>query len=160
MIAIYPIRIVFGTGDILISHLFSKPKKYHGLGFAQIEPGEVGRQEKKWKDHTPPRQAEIYFSNIESLNVLIEQLENVRENFKEKDDEELCRNIRSLVTRIYYELKTYEIDINKIIKIFVNHRGLLDELKKKAYNTIDGEAECVFACKDMYIEEQKENKND
>ncbi len=85
MIAVYPTRVFFGTGDVLISHIFVKDKDYYGLGFAQIEPGEIGRQDEKHRDPYIPRQAEILFSNIESLNILIEQLEGVRENFKEKE---------------------------------------------------------------------------
>jgi len=87
MIILGPSSVFFGTGDILISHLFTKDKKYHGLGFAQTEPGKVGRQGKKWKEHAPSRQVKLLFSNVESLNVLIKRLESIRENFKEKEHE-------------------------------------------------------------------------
>lgn len=87
MILTGPLRVFFDAGDILINHIFVKDKDYYGLGFAQVEPGEIGRQEKKWEECTPPRQVEFLFSNIESLNVLIEGLKIVKENFKEKENE-------------------------------------------------------------------------
>lgn len=86
MIIRYPTKIFFGIGDILISHIFVKDCKYYGLGFAQIEPGEVGRQEEKYRDSNISRQVEMLFSNIKSVDVLIERLELVKKEFiKEKE---------------------------------------------------------------------------
>ena len=84
-------KIIFGTGDILISEIAATNKeskeKGYGLGFAQIEPGKVGRSDKKYKDIRPYKQVEILFTNVESINVLIKSLESIKDNFKEKKDE-------------------------------------------------------------------------
>ena len=81
-----PIRLYFGTGDILISHLFTKDHKYCGLGFAQIEPGEIGRQEEKYRGSNIPRQAEILFSDTKSIDIVIEGLKIVKEKLNKESE--------------------------------------------------------------------------
>ena len=79
-------KIIFGTGDILTRSISATNKeskeKAYGLGFAQVEPGEVGRTEEKYKNVNLFRPVELLFSNVESVNVLIESLELIKEDFK------------------------------------------------------------------------------
>ena len=84
-------KIIFGTGDILTRSISAtnkeSKKKYYGLAFSQVEPGEVGRTEEKYKNVNLFRPVELLFSNVESVNVLIKSLESIKDNFKEKKDE-------------------------------------------------------------------------
>ena len=79
--------LVFGTGDILMGYLKATDKENHvghGIGFNQYEPGKVGRSPEKKEGEKLPCPVRFYFSNIESIDVVIKGFNIVREQFLEE----------------------------------------------------------------------------
>jgi hypothetical protein len=74
--------VVFGTGDILIHHVKTGSESSNGLSFKQHSPQEIGERTEEyagmeWEQHNP--EVHFTFDNVESLKVLIEMLEEVKE---------------------------------------------------------------------------------
>ena len=82
------ITIIFGTGDILLKGIAATgnedKKKYYGIGFSQIEEGEIGRRELKYKDIKLPQPVKFLFPNIESIETVIKGLTEVKEYLKKQ----------------------------------------------------------------------------
>ena len=81
-------ELEFGTGDIHCKSLTTD--NFVGLGYYQIESGEVGRtiddtlsKEDFFNEHV---QTILKFNNIESLNVTIKNLENLRKYWENKNE--------------------------------------------------------------------------
>ena len=82
---------IFGTGDILLKGLNITHKdtkvNYLGIGFSQIEEGEVGRIPEKYKGVELHHPIQMVFSNSKSVEIVIEGLEKVKEMLIKKESE-------------------------------------------------------------------------
>ena len=84
-------------------------------------------------------------------------LEEVVEKM-DKDNVYLCSSIIPVITRIYNDLKTKNIDVERASEIFISFIPKIKELEKISCTNIDAEAEISWMCADEYIKEYKENE--
>ena len=74
----------FGSGDILVGGGFLVDSKIPCVSFMQQEPGEIGRYGKKVGLDTDLNvKVRFIFNKIESIDIVIEQLEMAKKQFGE-----------------------------------------------------------------------------